>query len=266
MDPEEVVHSEDEVVHYEDEVVHSEDEVVHSEDEVVHFEDETPISTEVERRGATVMHCLSGDWDGIIIRVHFDGKGMPIGQKVCNKLSGWEGALEKSKLQSARRAKGKYNHRVSRLGYAGLIDKMQEELGESFDEDDRAGLWLLARQNKSGEYFNDDIRKVAEKITLFSLPAHAATVAPVSGVTVCLSLTDRRAALLLKLRGHFAEFLRQNAFARASVGARKKSSIAIGGGNGLSSATESAHRETRTATMPSPILVPMLQRQVMGKN
>ncbi|KAF9602616.1 hypothetical protein IFM89_030222 [Coptis chinensis] len=75
MDLEEVVHSEDEVVHSEDEVVHSEDEVVHFEDEVVHYEDETPISTEVERRGATVMHCLSGDWDDIIIRVHFDGKG-----------------------------------------------------------------------------------------------------------------------------------------------------------------------------------------------
>ncbi|KAF9597110.1 hypothetical protein IFM89_015939 [Coptis chinensis] len=211
-------------------------------EEVVHSEDETPISTKVERRVATVMHYFSGDWDGIIIRVHFDGKGRPICRKVCNKLYGWEVYLfvtqirfdidiryrksvlksfgvrwrtfknmltvkyimpfkddpealskppakyklikkadwdafvklrlteefqEKSKLQSARRAKGKYNHRVSRLGYAGLIDKMQEELGESFDEDDRASLWLLAWQNKNDEYFNDDTRKVAEKIVSF---------------------------------------------------------------------------------------------------
>ncbi|KAF9611946.1 hypothetical protein IFM89_037166 [Coptis chinensis] len=158
MDPEEVVHSEDEVVHSEDEVVHSEDKVVHSEDEVVHSKDETPISTRVERRGTTVMHCLSGDWDGIIIRVHFDGKGRPIGQKVCNKLSGWEGALARSLIP---------------------LSAFQK--------------WTKAPPE------------------------------------------------LLKLLW-----------------------AAIGGGDGLSSAIESAHRETRTATMPSPILVPMLQRQAMA--
>ncbi|KAF9591967.1 hypothetical protein IFM89_010414 [Coptis chinensis] len=51
-----------------EEVVHSEDEVVHSEDEVVHYEAETLISTEVERRGATVMYYFSGDWDGALAR------------------------------------------------------------------------------------------------------------------------------------------------------------------------------------------------------
>ncbi|KAF9607358.1 hypothetical protein IFM89_033946 [Coptis chinensis] len=105
-----------------EEVIHSEDEVVHSEDEVVHSEDETPISTKVERRGTTVMHCLSGDWDGIIIRVHFDGKGRPIGRKVCNKLYGWEGALVRSLIPlSAFQKWTKAPPELLKLLWAGIL-------------------------------------------------------------------------------------------------------------------------------------------------
>ncbi|KAF9623908.1 hypothetical protein IFM89_006254 [Coptis chinensis] len=105
-----------------EEVVHSEDEVVHSEDEVVHSEDETPISTKVKRRGTTVMHCFSGDWDGIIIRVHFDGKGRPIGRKVCNNLSGWEGALARSLIPlSAFQKWTKAPPELLKLLWAGIL-------------------------------------------------------------------------------------------------------------------------------------------------
>ncbi|KAF9604897.1 hypothetical protein IFM89_011179 [Coptis chinensis] len=73
------------------------EEVVHSEDEEELSDTETLSDTEaLSERGATIMHALSRKWDDIIIIVEFNGKGKPIGQKVCNKLSGWEGALARA--------------------------------------------------------------------------------------------------------------------------------------------------------------------------
>ncbi|KAA0032239.1 putative serine/threonine-protein kinase nek2 [Cucumis melo var. makuwa] len=69
---------------------------------------------------------------------------------------------EKRKLQQDRRSKNKYNHRISRKGYANLKEEMKEGSNEVYV--DRAKMWKKARVNKQGQYDNDDIQQVVHKI------------------------------------------------------------------------------------------------------
>ncbi|CAL2246094.1 unnamed protein product [Prunus armeniaca] len=63
--------------------------------------------------------------------------------------------------QSQRREKCEYNHRLSRKGYVGLEDQLEETiLGEEID---RSLLWKKAREDKQGNISNP---KVAEKAKL----------------------------------------------------------------------------------------------------
>ncbi|PIA35546.1 hypothetical protein AQUCO_03500122v1 [Aquilegia coerulea] len=70
----------------------------------------------------------------------------------------------KSKLQSERRAKNIYNHRLGRKGYVGLVEELKQSLGTSVDKLDRCDLWKKARQNKKGLYLDDAVREKAELI------------------------------------------------------------------------------------------------------
>ncbi|KAK9073876.1 hypothetical protein SSX86_006470 [Deinandra increscens subsp. villosa] len=72
----------------------------------------------------------------------------------------WE---EKSKKAQKTRAKNKYNHRLSRMGYSGLIEELVKETGKEEEEIDRATCWKKARQLKSGG-FDLDVQKVVDKM------------------------------------------------------------------------------------------------------
>ncbi|KAL6548664.1 hypothetical protein OROGR_009085 [Orobanche gracilis] len=78
-----------------------------------------------------------------------------------------------SKAAKQARAKAKYPHRLGRLGYSGLREKLDsrmkpvknKELVEN--EDDipiRSVMWRKARQTKEGEYKDDDVRNVVNEI------------------------------------------------------------------------------------------------------
>ncbi|VVA28791.1 PREDICTED: LOC111007859 isoform, partial [Prunus dulcis] len=63
--------------------------------------------------------------------------------------------------QSWRRKKCEYNHRLSRKGYVGLEDELEETmLGEEID---LSLLWKKAREDKQGNIFDP---KVAKKTKL----------------------------------------------------------------------------------------------------
>ncbi|KAJ6842819.1 uncharacterized protein M6B38_256520 [Iris pallida] len=68
-----------------------------------------------------------------------------------------------SKEQSERRTKNKFPHRLSKKGYAGLKEELKEQLGEKYIND-RSFLWTKARENKSGEFDDDETREVAKKV------------------------------------------------------------------------------------------------------
>ncbi|PWA73107.1 transposase, Ptta/En/Spm [Artemisia annua] len=64
---------------------------------------------------------------------------------------------------SANRQRNKYNHRLSRKGYAGLISEIMEETGKEEEEIDRAECWKKAREKKTGG-FDPDVQKIVDKI------------------------------------------------------------------------------------------------------
>ncbi|KAK9065094.1 hypothetical protein SSX86_016477 [Deinandra increscens subsp. villosa] len=72
----------------------------------------------------------------------------------------WE---EKSKKAQKTRAKNRYNHRLSRKGYSGLIKELVKETSKEEEEIDRTTCWKKARQWKSGG-FDLDVHKVVDKI------------------------------------------------------------------------------------------------------
>ncbi|CAL2276864.1 unnamed protein product [Prunus armeniaca] len=64
--------------------------------------------------------------------------------------------------QSQRREKCDYNRRLSRKGYVGLEDELEETMPS--EEIDRSLLWNKAREDKQGNILNP---KVAEKTSMF---------------------------------------------------------------------------------------------------
>ncbi|KAA0060192.1 transposase [Cucumis melo var. makuwa] len=80
---------------------------------------------------------------------------------------------EKRKLQQDRRSKNKYNHRISRKGYANLKEEMD---GSNEVYVDRAKLWKKARVNKQEQYDNDDIQQVVHKIDEISMNTDSSSV------------------------------------------------------------------------------------------
>ncbi|KAA0060814.1 putative serine/threonine-protein kinase nek2 [Cucumis melo var. makuwa] len=81
---------------------------------------------------------------------------------------------EKRKLQQDRRSKNKYNHRISRKGYANLKEEMKGGSNEVYV--DRAKMWKKARVNKQGQYDNDDIQQVVHKIDEISMNTDSSSV------------------------------------------------------------------------------------------
>nr|KAJ0226796.1 hypothetical protein LSAT_V11C100024300 [Lactuca sativa] len=72
----------------------------------------------------------------------------------------WE---EKSMKAKNTHAHHKYNHRLSRKGYAGLINDIMQETGKTEEEIDRTVLWKKARELKTGGY-DADVKMIVDKI------------------------------------------------------------------------------------------------------
>ncbi|KAI3802140.1 hypothetical protein L1987_30267 [Smallanthus sonchifolius] len=75
----------------------------------------------------------------------------------------WQYVLDTSKKSKNVRANNKYNHRLSRKGYAGLTADMMQETGKTEEEIDRATLWKKARELKTGG-FDSNVQEIVDKI------------------------------------------------------------------------------------------------------
>ncbi|GAY48951.1 hypothetical protein CUMW_115530 [Citrus unshiu] len=64
---------------------------------------------------------------------------------------------------SKRRAKNIYNHCLSRKGYVGLEDELQQAAGNKKDIS-RSTLWKTAHKNKKGRHMSEVIREKANEI------------------------------------------------------------------------------------------------------
>ncbi|RZC87979.1 hypothetical protein C5167_004157 [Papaver somniferum] len=67
-------------------------------------------------------------------------------------------------ILSTKRKKNIYPHRLSRKGYAGLVEQLKQKEGFSFDELDRSILWKKAREDKSGVIPHDATRERVKTI------------------------------------------------------------------------------------------------------
>ncbi|KAJ0580220.1 hypothetical protein HanHA300_Chr04g0126701 [Helianthus annuus] len=70
---------------------------------------------------------------------------------------------DRSKKGKRLRAHNKYNHHLSRKGYANLLVEMMQETGKTEEEIDRATLWKKARVLKTGG-FQKDVRVIVDRI------------------------------------------------------------------------------------------------------
>ncbi|XP_076919428.1 uncharacterized protein LOC143580218 [Bidens hawaiensis] len=70
---------------------------------------------------------------------------------------------DKSKKAKGVRARHKYNHRLSRKGYAGLTIDIMQQTGKKEEEIDRAVLWKEARKLKTGG-FDKNVQEIVDKI------------------------------------------------------------------------------------------------------
>ncbi|KAH7838044.1 hypothetical protein Vadar_021409 [Vaccinium darrowii] len=75
-----------------------------------------------------------------------------------------QGFEEFRDTQRERRACNIYDHRVGRMGYSGLQEKIVAKTPEPVQNIERSYMWKMARQNKDGEYDNIDIKKKAAQI------------------------------------------------------------------------------------------------------
>nr|KAJ0223304.1 hypothetical protein LSAT_V11C200071280 [Lactuca sativa] len=70
---------------------------------------------------------------------------------------------EKNTKAKNTRAHHKYNHRLSRKGYVGLINDIMQETSKTEEEIDRTLLWKKARELKTGGY-ESDVNMIVDKI------------------------------------------------------------------------------------------------------
>ncbi|VVA40262.1 PREDICTED: transposase Ptta/En/Spm plant [Prunus dulcis] len=78
---------------------------------------------------------------------------------VISRLSeNWE---EIHELQKERRNKCKYHHRIGCKGYIGVVDK---KIVAKDEEVDRALLWKVAREDKSGKIVDEEVAELAGTI------------------------------------------------------------------------------------------------------
>ena len=75
--------------------------------------------------------------------------------------SEWE-ALRKA--QQERRAQNTNLHKLSRMGYVGLVEKMERETGRVITKIDKPDLWIVARVDELGQPMNEEVKGISQKI------------------------------------------------------------------------------------------------------
>ena len=50
------------------------------------------------------------------------------------------------------------------MGYVGLVEKLEKELGHKLTDHERGDWWARARVDEEGEYMNKKIKEIAQKI------------------------------------------------------------------------------------------------------
>ncbi|KAE8683135.1 hypothetical protein F3Y22_tig00111213pilonHSYRG00118 [Hibiscus syriacus] len=151
------------------------------------FSQDSPL---VELDDNFLCSCPDGKTTKGKVIVTYNKKGVSIGVE-ATKLASFEGMVarsmvpityatwrdveqEKKRLmaihfeeisQKAKKLRGqhRYNHQLSRKGYAGLTLEIMQETGKEEDEIDRALLWKKARQMKKGGY-DPNIQIVVDKM------------------------------------------------------------------------------------------------------
>ncbi|KAK9947973.1 hypothetical protein M0R45_003566 [Rubus argutus] len=79
---------------------------------------------------------------------------------VANRISA--DFQELREIQIEKRKENKYPHRMARKGYANLQEELSETLTE--EELDRATMWIKARQDKNGNFKQEEVEQKAKKI------------------------------------------------------------------------------------------------------
>ncbi|CAI9286071.1 unnamed protein product [Lactuca saligna] len=109
---------------------------------------------------ATKLSTFEGLVARIMVPITYDS-WLEVSEEVREGL--WQYVLEKSMKAKNTRAHHKYNHRLSRKGYAGLINDIMQETDKTEEEIDRTLLWKKARELKTGGY-DADVKTIVDKI------------------------------------------------------------------------------------------------------
>ena len=68
------------------------------------------------------------------------------------------------KAQQEKRAKNTNLHKLFRMGYADLVEKMEKGMGQEITKIDIHELWTRARVDELGQYMNEEVQGISEKI------------------------------------------------------------------------------------------------------
>ena len=81
---------------------------------------------------------------------------------VVKRLTPEQEALRK--VQQQRRAKNTNLYKLGIIGYVGLVQKLEKELGHELTELKRGDLWKRAQLDEEREYINVEVKEIAKKI------------------------------------------------------------------------------------------------------
>ena len=82
---------------------------------------------------------------------------------VCNeKINSWIGSI--TKISQEERAKNTNMHKLSQIGCVGLVQKLEKELSRDLIDLKRTELWTRARLDDGGQYMNEEVKEISDKI------------------------------------------------------------------------------------------------------
>ncbi|KAL6223071.1 hypothetical protein ACLB2K_006461 [Fragaria x ananassa] len=107
---------------------------------------------------------------------------------------------ELREVQSAKRKLNKYNHRMSRKGYAPSRVELAKKLGVPIEMLDRATMWLNAHSDKDGNFSSPEVANAAKRIETLKKQASEGSLTTV-GSTDVLTLALKKPEHPGRVRG-----------------------------------------------------------------
>ncbi|KAL6178970.1 hypothetical protein ACLB2K_050486 [Fragaria x ananassa] len=107
---------------------------------------------------------------------------------------------ELREVQSAKRKLNKYNHRMSRKGYAQSRVELAKKLGVPIEMLDRATMWLNAHSDKDGNFSSPEVANTAKRIETLKKQASEGSLTTV-GSTYVLTLALKKPEHPGRVRG-----------------------------------------------------------------